>query len=362
MKVTRVKSLHELNQYLQGIPDTLEYNLINYVWLEYGFYPIFFNELFHDFFTQTSGPKLGICFEGHEIFYENLVDELVVLEKFIDTTKAYKDNKETQLLLDNFKGISDRGVAFWYTIRNFNEDEYDSVIGQFKFKNTIHPIGRDTPWTHGLFSLKKYRYATGEKDWWTSEDTPWITTKTLGWKLGLWKADYYFEDVMKLDQKYCAFFIKNTWKSRNFRSGNIGDILVGNGTGGKQGFGFMDLNFYDKLIKKFIEEKRYLVIITDLVKYPIPKNEYVKEFDMVGFFDTKRFLSVVHNSKVFITAATSPLDLAAYYCNTNLVLLDDRQNKNSFASKVCGLKGKKSIAYNFNEDFNIINGFIDKVV
>lgn len=361
MKRTKINNLEDLDKYFSQIKDTKEYNLINYFWCEYGFYPIFFNELFIEFFRNITGPRIGICFEGQEIFYEKWVDELIILENFINTNKAYVNNKETDLLIHNFQSQGDRGVAFWYTIRNFNEDDYDKVINKYKFKNTLHPIGRDLPWRYNLFSLHSFKYATGENDYWTSENTAWKTSGTLGWNLDLWEKNYQFEDVLNLNQKYCTLFVKNTWKNRNFRSSNISEILVGDGTNGNPGFGFVDLNFYNNLVNKFISEKKYLIIINDLVKYPIPDSEFIIEFDMRNFFDVKKFLSVVHNSEIFISPSTSPIDLASYYCNTNLVLLDDKQNKNSFVSKICELKNKKSISYDFNnESFDKIDQFINQ--
>ena len=97
-----IKSVEEIKSILDSI-TTEDYSLVNYVWTEYGFHPVFFNELFKDFFKEAKGPKIGFCFPGHEIFYEKYVDILVTLEGFVDTSKAYKDNKETELLLNNLK-------------------------------------------------------------------------------------------------------------------------------------------------------------------------------------------------------------------------------------------------------------------
>ena len=103
-KHLKVNSVDEIKGILNTI-NTEEYSLINYVWTEYGFYPTFFNELFIDFFKEAKGPRIAFCFPGQEIFYEQYVDILVTLEGFIDTTKAYKDSQETELLLNNFKTI-----------------------------------------------------------------------------------------------------------------------------------------------------------------------------------------------------------------------------------------------------------------
>lgn len=359
--ITRVRNLQELDSFLAKLPQTENWNLVNYAWLEYGFFPIFFNELFLEFFKETEGPKLGICFEGHDIFYEPWVDELIILEGFIDTSKTYVDNKETPLLIENFSKIGDRGEAFWYTLRNFDEDEYDRVVQKYKFRNVLHSLGRDRAWKYGLFNLQSYKYASGERDFYTSENTAWRTSNTLGWDLSLWKKDYHFDDIIGSEEPYACLFIKNTWKARNFRSSNIKEFLVGDGTNGTPGFGFVNLDFYNNLVNKFINEGKKLVIINDLVKFPIPESEFISEFDMRNFFDVRKFLSVVHNSEVFITPSTSPVDLASYYCTTNIVLLDDQINKNSFVSKVCEIRGKKSISCNYGTgNFESVSRFIDE--
>ena len=51
-KYFTVKSVDEIKNILDTI-DTIEYSLVNYVWTEYGFYPVFFNELFSQFFKES---------------------------------------------------------------------------------------------------------------------------------------------------------------------------------------------------------------------------------------------------------------------------------------------------------------------
>ena len=358
-----IHSINEIDNYLKT-QDTENINLINYFWIEYGFYPIFFNELFHEFFTTLNGKFIGICFEGQEILYEDKVDDLLILKNFIDTRKTYQNNKETLLLLHNFKTISDKGIAFWYTLRNFDEDNYAKIIYKYKYKNIIHPMGKDNPWKLGLFSLKKFCYGTGEKYFYTSENTLWKTSGTLGWDLKLWK-NYDFPNITNFnDKEYYTIFIKNTWKTRNFRSNNINDILVGpQGVGGSKGFGFVDAKFYEKILTYFIKNKKNLIIISDLVKYPIPQNNNIVLFDMVGFFDIKKFCSIIHNSRIFLTSSTSPLDLASYYCNTHIVCLDDKQKKCSWVQKVLKTKNKKAISFDMqNDNFEILEDFIDTTI
>jgi len=344
-----IRSIEELRTILSNY-KTEEINFIGYAWLEYGFYPIFFNELFKPFFDYVTGTKIGTCLPGQEIFYENLVDVLIVLDGFIDTTRAYSNNGETPLLIENFKKYGDRGIAFWETIKNFNEDEYENVIYSYKYKNILHPIGRTKPWDLGLFSLCSFKYATGEKDFYTTEDTLWRTSGTLGWNLSNWK-NYHFEKVFEFE-KYSTLFVKNTWKSRNFRSNNLNDFLVGeSGTGGQKGWGFISLDLVNDICKYFIENKRHLVVINDLSKYPLINNEFIHSYDMYHYLDVQRFLSIIHNSEVFITSSTSPVDLASYYCDTNIVLIDDKQNKNSFIKRALSTKQRSSFCLNDVHDY-----------
>jgi ADP-heptose:LPS heptosyltransferase len=71
-------------------------------------------------------------------------------------------------------------------------------------------------------------------------------------------------------------------------------------------------------------------------------------------------LSIINSSKCFITPSTSPLDLAAYYCDTNIVLIDDLQNKNSFVSKILEINNKKSFCLS-NNNFIEFEKFIDSL-
>jgi len=351
--IISIKDLSQLDKYLQE-QDTKNCNIVNYAWFEYGFYPIFFNELFKEFFTVCKGKFIGVCFEGQEIVYKDKVNDLLVLHNFIDTRKTYINNKETKLLINNFKNIKDRGIAFWFTLRNFDENKYEQIIRKYKFRNIIHPIGKTIPWDNGLFPGRDFKYATGERDFFTPKNY-WKKHNTLGWELKLWKKDYNFKNIIGINDYYCIF-VKNTWKSRDFRSSNINDFLVNTG---KKGYGFIDKQFYKNLINYFIKNKKKLVIINDLVKYSIPKDQNIIEFNMVGFFDIEKFCSVVHNSKLFITPSTSPLDLATYYCNTNIVCLNDNQNKINWVNKILKIKNKKAISYNMEKDsFDDLINFI----
>ena len=359
-KIIKIKNLSELDNYLKT-QNTNECNIVNYAWFEYGFYPIFFNELFKEFFTTLNGKYIGVCFEGQELVYKDKVNDLLVLENFINTKKTYINNKESDLLIHNFKTINDRGIAFWFTLRNFDEDDYHQIINKYKFKNIIHPIGKTIPWDNGLFPGLNYKYATGEKNFFTPK-THWNIYHTLGWDLKYWRKDYTFKNILNITDYYCIF-VKNTWKTRKFHSSNIKDFLI---SSGKKGSGYISKDFYTNLINYFIENNKKLVIINDLVKYPIPKNENIIEFNMIGFFDIEKFCSVVHNSKLFLTPSTSPLDLATYYCDTNIVCLDDinteKNNKCNWVNKIMKFKNKKAISYNMEKgNYNDLINFIESI-
>ena len=55
--------------------------------------------------------------------------------------------------------------------------------------------------------------------------------------------------------------------------------MVGNdGMSGEKGYGFVDINFYKNLLAYFINNNKKLIIISDLVQYPIPKTENIVLF------------------------------------------------------------------------------------
>ena len=95
---TRVNSLNNLDIYLSSKSNLNHYSFIAYIWHEYGFFPIYFNELFNEFFDDSKNDLIiATCFPGHEFFYEGKVDELIILENFIDTQRAYQNSKKTKL-------------------------------------------------------------------------------------------------------------------------------------------------------------------------------------------------------------------------------------------------------------------------
>lgn len=340
-----VKNLDDIKNVLDSI-NTEKYTLINYIWIEYGFYPIYFNELFRQFFSECKGPKIGFCFPGHEVFYEDKVDILVTLENFIDTRKTYQNNTETNLLLNNFKYYPDRGIAFWYTLRNFDEDQYWNVISQYKFRNILYPIGKEIPWQNGLFGPSPgFKYADGIDGTWHLPSCKWYERGSVEWDIDLWNSN--FRDYGKPNlENYNTFFVKNTWKSRDFRSSNINDFLI---ESGKPYVGHVNFELYVKVVEFHITNKIHLVVINDLVKFPVVESEYIHYIDMEGFLDVRLLLTFANYSKNFITTGTSPMDLVNYYCdNINIVLLGDDHvfSRTTFVDDIQRIKNKKVFRYN----------------
>jgi len=347
-----IKSVDEIKGILDTI-NTEEYSLVNYVWTEYGFYPTYFNELFREFFEDVKGPILGFCFPGQEIFYEGKVDILVSLEGFLDTTKAYSDNQETELLLNNFKTIDDRGVAFWFTVRNFDEDAYEDAFSGYTFRNIVYPIGKRLPWELGWPPGPGHQYADGEDGPWRFPSCKYYIDKVQSYDLNLWDNSFKRGESLDIGE-YNTFFVKNSFKTRNYGSANIDDYLVGkDGTSGDLGFGSVEFDFYAKVIDFHIKNKKNIVVIHDLVRFPEIESEYVHYIDMRGNLDVRSLLTIVDDSNNFINTGTSPGDLAAYNCKTNQVIIGDQiiQNRTQFADLILGRSDRKVCRF-YKEDQN----------
>ena len=355
-----IKSVEEIKGILDTI-DTEDYSLVNYVWTEYGFHPVFFNELFKDFFKEAKGPKIGFCFPGHEIFYEKYVDILVTLEGFVDTSKAYKDNKETELLLNNFKTLPDKGIAFWYTLRNFDEDAYEDAFTGYEFRNILYPIGKDLHRKLGWPPGPGHQYADGEDGPWSFPSCKYYEQSVQAYDLDLWDPEFNRGEGCFVEN-YNTFFVKNSWKTRNYGSENVEDFLVGgDGTEGDLGFGSVEFDVYAKVVDFHIKNKINLVVINDLVAFPVVDNEYIHYLDMTGFLDVRRLLTVVDDSNTFINTGTSPGDLAAYYCQTNQVIIGDDsiQNRTQFTDTILGKRDRKVCRFhsqkrNYEELFSFL--------
>jgi hypothetical protein len=368
--IYHISSLNELDSYLSN-QKTNECNLIGYFWHEYGWLPVFMNEMFSEFFQKVTGKCIGLCFQGHELFYEDKVDDLVVLDGFIDTTKAYSNNRESDLLRKNFSLNKDKGIAFWYTIRNFDEDAFDSVISKYDFKNTLHSIGKTTTWDYGLYpnASKPYVYASGEMG-----DFPIPTDCRYGSKVkGKYQWQWQEDKIPNksfdryVDGEYDAIFVKNTWKTRSSNKGDSNNYFVGDGKQGNPGYGYLNHQLFINICNKYIEKKRKLVIIHDLVKYDHPESEYLIDLDMVGFLDVKKYISYISHANIFISAATGQADMALYYCpDKYYVLLDDMQGKLPYYNNISKKYNKETISvkcknYSGNE-WDKLNNFIDKVL
>lgn len=341
--IKHISSISELDNYL-STQDTENCNFVGYFWHEYGWLPHFFNELFEDFFNKIKGKTIGVCFLGHEIFYEDKVDELIVLNGFTDTSRAYVNNQESDLLKQNFYKIKDKGIAFWNTVKCFDEDKFDEIISKYDFKNTLHSIGRTTTWEYGLYpnATKPYIYASGEiGDLYIPTNCTYGAGGRNNWS---WRWDLSKVPEKKFDRliedDYDIIFVKNSWKTRKNEN-----VFVGKGDEGTPGFGYLNHKLFINICNEYIKNKRKLVIVDDLVKYEYPDNPYLISFNMKKFFDVKKFINLVSHCNLMIGAATGITDLSLYYCpSTNFILLDDMQKKLSWFEEVTKKYNKKAIA------------------
>ena len=342
--IIHISSIKELDNYL-STQDTHNHNFVGYMWHEYGWFPFYFNELFSEFFEKKQGLTIATCLPGHEFFYEDKVDNLIVLDGFIDTTRAYQNSKKTELFEKNLSNIKDKGIAFWLTVRNFDENEFENVISKYSFRNILYPIGKTKTWDYVMFPNPQitYKYASGEVG-----DLILPTSCKYGnyqgnkrWTYSWDESKHQHRNISKIiEGEYDVIFVKNSWKT-----------LTNNN---KPGFGYLDQNLFEKICDYYIQNKRKLLVIDDLVEYDIKDNDYVSKITMKGFLDVKKLLQIIYYSNTFITAATGFADLSLYYCpNTNLVLLDDMQKKLKWATYILNKSNKTVISINsspFNEN------------
>ena len=287
-----------------------------------------FNELFHQFFSDVkrTSKVIGFSFPGQEMFYEPHVDFLVTLEGFVDTSKAYFDGVETKLLLENFQRYEDRGQAFWYTVRNFDELEYLDVFEKFKFQNLIFPIGDDKPWLIGFPPKPGYKYGEGKLGEYFIPESQYQSTGKQAYSLQMWRPNFRRSRHPVPSNPYNTFFLKNSFKTRNYMSKNIEDLLVGaDGLDLNTGLGSISYDFYESVIEFHIKNEIPLVVFEDLVPFPRIKNEFVSYYQFMNYLDVRTLLTLVEGSRNFINSGTSPGDLAAYYLNTNHVVVGDKR-------------------------------------
>jgi len=358
-KYLKINSVDQIRPILDSI-KTEDYSLVNYIWTEYGFLALMFNEMFIDYFKDT-GPKIGFCFPGHEIFYEKHVDILVTLDGFIDTSRAYKDNKETDLFLTNLQSVSDRGIAFWHTLRNFDEDLYEDAFSGYVFKNILYPIGKEIHWKLGWPIGEGYKYAEGEDGVWYTPMTDWSRTGTAHWDLDLWNSDFIKDETFNIENYNC-FFVKNSWKTRKYGSPNLSDALVDSET--VSDFGFIGLKLYKDVIDYHIENKKNLVVVNDLVEFPVVDNEYIHYVNMKNSLDVRLLMTIADNADNFISSGTGPQDLALYYGDTNQVVVTNSDficGKDVFFKKIQNIRKKELLFFDMRCDqFDSIVNFLNQ--
>jgi hypothetical protein len=349
-----VTNLVEIEKLLSSI-ETRKFTVINYIWTEYGFYPHLMDELFRDFFgdVQTKGPIIGFCFPGQEIFYEPHVDILVTLKGFIDTEKAYVGGQETKELLRSFEIYNDRGIAFWFTVRNFDEDAYKLILQKFKFRNILFPIGGLTPWELGFPPKPGFHFASGIDGEWYTPDSEYAKSKVKIYSQNNVKRELILSSRTKeLPSSYNVFFVKNSFKTRNYASPYVDDVLVGkDGLRGNVGFGAIAEDLYLKILNFHIENNLNLVIIDDLVPFPRIDSRYISYIQFRNYLEVRELLYIIKNSNNFINSGASVSDLAAYYLSCNQIVVGSESVHNQTVLLGAHLKkqGKKLFRFQYDK-------------
>ena len=294
-----------------------------YMWKEYGFLPTIFNDYYRDFYEDVVENKcffLGLCFEGHEIFYKNKVDILIVLKGFIDTSKAYQNNKETTLFLTNLSLVRDRGIAFLNTILNFDYVFCESIINKYKWSAIIYPTLFDG-WYHSAVPYHKTNFEFGKG---FGKTYNWSKGKYIkewfSWNLELcdeYKKGLVFEKI--IDEEYDILICKNSWKTRDYRSSNVNDF-----TGTKETtreVGFINSSYVTNLCNKYIENGKTLVVVNDLLEFDLPTSGHIKIINMKHYLDVNTLISLLYHSKLAYIPPTAALDLVLYFCSVDLKII-----------------------------------------
>jgi hypothetical protein len=348
-----VTNLPEIEKLLSGI-ETQKFTIINYIWTEYGFYPHIMDDLFRDCisYVHAKGPIIGFCFPGQEIFYEPHVDILVTLKGFIDTEKAYLGGQETPELLENFEKHNDRGVAFWFTVRNFDENAYIQVVRKFEFRNILFPIGGTKPWELGFPPKPGFHFASGIDGDWHTPGSEYANSKVKIYSQNTANLHLIRSSSSKdLPHSYNSFFVKNSFKTRNYSSPNTKDILVGrDGLKGNVGFGSIDENLYFKLLNFHIDANQNLVVIDDLVPFPRVSSPYIHYIQFRNYLDVRELLFIIENSDNFINSGASVSDLAAYYLSCNQVVVGSESVHSQTALLDSHLEKKGNKVFRFQYD------------
>ena len=109
-------------------------------------------------------------------------------------------------------------------------------------------------------------------------------------------------------------------------------------------FGYIGLKLYKEIVDFHIENKKNLVIVNDLIKFPFIENEYIHYVDMTGHFNVRMLMTIADQSDTFISSGTGPQDLATYYSDANQIIVTNSDficRKEDFMNKVQAIKNKK---------------------
>lgn len=345
-----ITNLNELDKIFSSY-DTKNISLVNYILEEQGFIMVIYNLVLDEFFLNCGGERMCICFKGQEILVEDKCDILIVLEKFTDNKKL--TNNDRTDFSDEFKkqknllGRSKLGMAYWFTIVNFDENKYEKILDKYKFKNIIYPFRYDKKIVYknrfGFIKFNKpgkiYKLGIGEQDWF------WKGRSTLECHRELIKkSDKYLKGYDKyLKEPYATFFIRNSYKN-----------TVNTNT---------NLNMIDNIINLFIRNNKKLIVFQDLIHYSLPKNNNIIEITMNEYLDINLLVKILSNTKIHFGTPSGTIDISILYCNYDLVLLTDTHKNLPWEKYVLELQNKydKKLYYCLNnKDIEYIEEIINK--
>jgi hypothetical protein len=246
-------------------------------------------------------------------------------------------------------------TAFWLTIVDFDENEYEKIIDMYKFKNIIYPIkytfdknivkcnrfGEVRFFSGGS---KKFLLGTGEKNWYhinTSDAFPGAFIDLWNKYHKLIDSNPKIERELYIQKPYATFVIRNSFKNHN---------------------GTNSQNWQrDFILNTFIQKKFTLIVFQDIVHYPLPKSEYIIEITMDNFLDMKKLIHILSNTRLHFGSASGITDNTMAECFYDLVLLNDYYDFWKFYIRQFQKKYNKEMYYLFNQnDIPNILSVIDK--
>ena len=317
-KLYYINNLNELKSLLITFEPN-KCNLVGCIWHEYGYIPVLIDYVFNDFFefNRNNGLMIGLCFEGMEIMYINKVDKLIILKNFINTENAIKNSNYTDKWNYVKNNITqDGGIAFWHSIKNFDENELNILLEKLNFKNIIWPHyygnGNSTLFYRNKFGKTnlgtRFLYAIGEKNLY-STDNIFLKNKVIKYGKKINEKNFgslYLYDnrilnkynLPKLfDTPYACCFIRNCHK--NYTIASIAGYKL------------------NKTIELCIKNKIHLILFQDLIYTEVPKNEYIHEVCFNKFFDITKFIYYTYHCSYYFGTISSTQEIFSHYSGIN---------------------------------------------